>query len=209
MTPTPQAQRRETTGRMPKSRSSADASPPDRVFTHTRCQRPQTDLHRALVGTGRGGRSRRGGGAPLGMQGLASKLIGAVLRSWTRLLDGHLCCSCCRSLFIWMHNTTMPSGYQPTSTSATRSVTFFQEGQRTLDALGQERQLARCSGCRKGRSWWADKGWSPQRAAAPGSSAAALCPPGRLRRERGSPGAAVRWKPAEASSRQARLSLTA
>lgn len=72
--------------------------------------RSQTDLHRALVGAG-GGSCRS-----LGMQGLAPKLIGTVLSSWTRLLDSHLCCSRCRSLFIWVHNRATPCNSHSIST---------------------------------------------------------------------------------------------
>lgn len=73
----------------------------------TASDRQRTDLHRALVGTG-GGRSSGGGSCTsLGMQGLASKLIGAVLGSWARLLNSHLCCSGCRSLFICMQNNVV------------------------------------------------------------------------------------------------------
>lgn len=59
----------------------------------------QSNLHWALAGAGRGG--GRGSSGSLGKQGLASKLIGTVLSSWTRLLNSHFCCSCCRSLLIW------------------------------------------------------------------------------------------------------------
>lgn len=64
-------------------------------------KRKQPDLHRALGGAGGGG----GGCRPLGVQGLAPELIGTVLGSWAGLLDGHLCCGCCRRLFIWEQNT--------------------------------------------------------------------------------------------------------
>lgn len=68
------------------------------------------------------------------MQGLAPKLIGTVLSSWTGLLDSHLCCSRCRSLFIWVHNTrhAIHTPPQPSDTLGAH----FQQLQQTLNALG-------------------------------------------------------------------------
>ncbi len=73
--------------------------------THNKCiEMFPSNLHWSLAGTGRGG--GRGSSGSLGKQGLASKLVGTVLSSWARLLNSHLCCSCCRSLLIWAKRQT-------------------------------------------------------------------------------------------------------
>lgn len=77
----------------------------------------QSNLHGALAGAGRGG--RRGSSGSLGKQGLAAKLVGTVLSSWTRLLNSHLCCSSCRSLFIWTEANRFPM-HTPSSERALR-----------------------------------------------------------------------------------------
>lgn len=70
-----------------------------RSFTTRQHNVHQSHLHGALAGAGRGGGG--GSGGSLGKQGLAAKLVGTVLSAGTRLLKSHLCCSSCRSLFIW------------------------------------------------------------------------------------------------------------
>lgn len=79
------------------------------IHTHTKThthshtlRRISSNLHQALAGAGGG--SGGGCGAPLGEQRLASELVRTVLSSWTRLLNRHLCGSCCGSLLICTHH---------------------------------------------------------------------------------------------------------
>lgn len=98
------------------SRSLSLSCTDTRACRHAHCgsihsnkctQMSRSNLHRALAGAGRGGGG--GSGGSLGEQGLAAKLVGTVLSSWSGLFNSHLCCSGRRSLLIWTEMGTNTS----------------------------------------------------------------------------------------------------